>query len=407
MVLYVTTNALDAVHAQCTGYSVEVFAAPDCSILPSFAGARGIADDGGICGGYVDCGENGHSVIWDAVGEITELPLSAEGGFPGPLALNSLKEVVGQLSIPKLSPLHRAFLYSKGVTVNLGTLPGHNQSEAIAINESGVTCGVSRNTNVGPLSAFIWQNGKMEALNLPLGPNSIANDISNDGAICGWMGHTPDVDAHAFIWSNGKTSDLGVIPSGVTGVATSINSYHNVCGWGKVNGTEGPVAQGFFWSGGDFEIIDPLPGFSRCFPRALNDSNVVVGSCDNIPKSGVTGAFVWHNGVSVPIDDLIPGDLNLTVRNAWGINNAGQIVGDALLLDGSFDRVAVRLTPIPSPIGDSDCDDDIDVDDLLTVINHWADTSPKGSNALPPGDFDHDGVVELDDLAIVLDNWTF
>ena len=151
--------------------------------------------------------------------------------------------------------------------------------------------------------------------------------------------------------------------------------------------------------------LEPLPGYERSFALDLNDSGHVIGYCGG--DTSADEPFIWSNGVMMALDDLISAKLNLNIQTAWDINNAGQIVGEATVLGSGGDRVAVRLTPIPSPTGDSDCDNDVDVDDLLCVINHWADASPKGSNALPPGDFDHDGIVELDDLAIVLDNWTF
>src|SRR5688572_22771606 len=128
--------------AQCTSYSVDIIAGPDCSFLPSFAGARGIADNGSICGGYVDCSEVGHHVIWSANGEITEMPPSADGGIPdSPFDINSAQQVVGRMHVPSLSPPDRAFLYSKGVTINLGTLPEGNRSEALSINNTVTVCG--------------------------------------------------------------------------------------------------------------------------------------------------------------------------------------------------------------------------------------------------------------------------
>ena len=392
--------------AQCSGYSVEVFAGPDC-FLPSFAHATGIAETGAICGSYVDCAEVGHHVIWSPTADVTEMPASDENGIPdSPFDINSAGQVTGTMHLRSLSPPGRAFLYSSAMTMNLGTLPGHNASEGKAINEFGIACGFSRNTVSGPLSAFIWGDGQMSAPELPLGPNSIANDISDDGSICGWMGNTPDVDAHGFIWNKGTTSDCGVVPGGVSSVAMSINSSHNLCGWGIVHLNELlVVVQGFFWSKGEFRTIDALPQFAHCRPQSLNGANVVVGYCNNSPKSGLTRAFVWHDDTITALNDLIPSELNLDITHAWDINDGGQVVGMASVI-GTSNRVAVRLTPIPSPIGDSDCDSDIDVEDLLGVINNWAHESPKGSNALPPCDFDHDGLVEVDDLMIVIDNWT-
>ena len=65
---FATTFALSRVAAGSCGYSVEIFAGPDCSFLPSFAHATGIADNGAMCGSYVDCAEVGHHVIWWANG---------------------------------------------------------------------------------------------------------------------------------------------------------------------------------------------------------------------------------------------------------------------------------------------------------------------------------------------------
>ena len=154
--------------AQCAGYSVEVFAGPNCQFLPSFAHATGIADNGAICGGYTDCAEVFHPLIWWPNGDVTELPHSADGGDPQyPFELNSAGEVAGRMDLPgQPSPIHQAFVYSNGVTLDLGMLPGQNTAEAVAINSSSVVVGTSNNTGFGPLTAFIWQNGKLLPLRL-------------------------------------------------------------------------------------------------------------------------------------------------------------------------------------------------------------------------------------------------
>ena len=172
----------------------------------------------------------------------------------------------------------------------------------------------------------------------------------------------------------------------------------SVCGVSRIIAI--PAWRGFFWSDDIVVDLGILPGKTHTRPQAINDSNVIVGFCD----PGAT-AFVWRNGTMTALNELIPPELNLNFRLAWDINNAGQIVGEASI-NGTSDRVAVRLTPIPSPIGDFNCDSMIDVDDLLGVINHWADTPPQGSKVLPPADFNHDAVVGIEDLMIVIDNWS-
>ena len=242
-----------------------------------------------------------------------------------------------------------------------------------------------------------------------MGPSRMAYDISDSGEyICGWMGIDPHplFGAHAFRWSDGSTIDLGTpLPQCDSTEARGVNNLGQVCGAAYFLPPEGYI-RGFFWSDGKMQSIDPLPGYENSFAVDLNDAGQVLGRAYDKNLGGEP--FVWQDGVVVGLNDVIPAELNLSIGNATSINTAGQIVGHATRPGpNGIDTVAVRLTPIPSPIGDSDCDDDVDVDDLLSVINHWADASPKGSNALPPGDFDHDGIVELDDLAIVLDNWTF
>ena len=407
-VISIGANGLNAI-AQCSGYSVEIFAGPTCPIFPSFAHATGISDNGSMCGGYVDCAEVGHHVIWWPNGEKTELPNSADGGIPdSPFEVNDDGQVAGRLNLPGLPSPDRAFLFSDGVTTNLGALLGHNWAEALAINNSGVVIGNSINTATGPLTAFVWQDGKMSKVPLPYGLASEAYDISDSGKICGWMGNHTANDAHAFIHdlATGDTVDAGILVSGSSGSrATGITNAGTICGWSFIPcGFACYDRKGFIWSNGVVQELGVLSGTTTTEPQAINDSNVVVGYCSDPGAK----AFVWQDGVISALNDLIPPELNLNITLAWDINNAGQIVGEANVIGSGGDRVAVRLTPIPSHIGDSDCDSDIDVDDLLGVINNWAHQSPKGSTppALPPCDFDHDGFVEVDDLMIVIDNWT-
>ncbi len=406
LALLIAMTNLEAVVAQCPAhYSVEIFAGPDCPILPSVAGARGISDTGAICGGYLDCGEVGHPVIWSPTGEITEIPPSSDPGYPGPLAINSAGQVVGTLYVPSLLPTpDRAFLYSDGVTINLGALPGHTWSEALAINSSGVVVGWSLNGATGPLSSFVWHDGKMSALPLPtpIDFSSTANDISDSGYICGWMATNPPTDPngaeHPFIYdlTTGETVDVGILlPGSVRSIGTGINNAGIICGFSAIPcGELCFVRKGFIWSSGTAQDLGVLPGKTNTRPQAINDSNVIVGYCNPDGEEG----FVWQNGFIHALDDLVPPELNLIVRTPWDINNAGQIVASAGFA-GNFDQLAVRLTPIPSPTGDFNGDCVNDYNDILNVIERWH--SPGG-----PADFNADNDVNTLDLIITIQNWT-
>jgi uncharacterized membrane protein len=406
-VIGVLLPTFSTAHAQCgEEYLVEVIEGPDCGLLPSSAIAHGIAENGELCGIFQGCDKYGYAFEWFSSTGITIIQVPP--GFHGASALdiNSNSQAVGIISSTILQPSERAFLSTGGVAINLGVLPGGNRSEGYGINEAGVACGLSANSVTGPLQAFIYQGGQMSALNLPLGPNSNAFGIADDGTICGWMGGTPSTGAHAFIWKGGITTDLGAVLKGAVGAeALALSNGGSVCGRAIYPDPNFTIKRhGFLWTDGNAIDLGHLRGFVHCTPQGVNSSNVVVGFCHQ--SAMPTTAFVWRNGVMTALNDLIDPNLNLDIDIAHAINDAGQIAGQADVLDGSADRVAVRLSPIPSPIGDSDCDDDIDTDDLLGVINNWAHESPKGSNALPPCDFDHDGLVELDDLMIVIDNWS-
>jgi probable HAF family extracellular repeat protein len=209
--------------------------------------------------------------------------------------------------------------------------------------------------------------------------------------------------AEAFLWENGKTTPLGIPSPGVSSEARAISNNGQVCGvYAYPNPNGGPsIRRAFLWSEGDTTELGILPGYLRSIAMDVNNDGTVVGFCsNNLPNH----AFIWHNGVMTDLNDLIPADSKLTLDHARAINDNGQIL--CLAFDENNSHVAALLSPIPSPIGDLDCDGLINVDDLLGVINAWGDQTPKGSSALPPADFSHNHIVDVDDLLIVINNWT-
>jgi probable HAF family extracellular repeat protein len=301
--------------------------------------------------------------------------------------------------------LRRAAFYdfNSSTLVDIGHLPRGNRSEALAINESGIVCGFS--TGIGqPMSAFIWQNGQMSALDLPFGPDAVAYSIADNGAICGWMGTAPHIDAHAFVWRDGETTDLGVILKGALGPTPRAicSNGLSVCGDCIFTYPDPEILyqrRAFIWRDGVAEDLGILPGYHNSIAYGVNDSQTVVGGCTTVFGGGP--AFVWRNGVMKVLNDLIPPGHQLNIDLVKSINNAGQIAGSARKTDGSNDQVAVRLTPIPSPPGDCDCNGVVNIDDLLAVINQWGPAIPTTT-----ADFDNNGTVGLEDLMEVVRLWT-
>lgn len=400
------------VWSQCGDYEVVVLAGPPCQFEPSDANASAVNPNGDLCGNYYTCGESGESGVWIGDGWWIELPTAP--GYTGldPRDMNSSRVMAGNTATLQNPGMSIAAIYDfeTGTMTSLGTLPGGNRSEGHAINASGVACGLSTNSVTGPHQAFIYQNGRMSALNLPLGPASEANDISDTGLVCGWMGSS-GLAAHAFLWSSTGTVDLGtVLPGAIAAHAKSVNDAGSVCGLAVLEDPKYTyLVHGFLWHDGIGQDLGILPGYLHVRAYAINSSNVVIGYLDDWPvQEQPSSAFVWRNGAMMKLTDLIPGELNLHIDIVWSINDAGQIAGQAKVMDQSGDRVAVRLTPLPSTIGDFNCDSAINVNDLLGVINSWgASQASAGNTTLHPADFNHDGIVNVADLLIVLDNWTF
>jgi probable HAF family extracellular repeat protein len=395
--------------AQCASYAVDVIPGPNCQFENSDASAFGLNAAGEVVGAYYTCDKAGESAVW-LRGKLW-IPLTFPSDIAGlsPKDINSSRQIVGKAATARNPTEDIAGFYDfESKTIELGLLPGGNFSEALAVNDDGTACGVWGNNATGEPSShgFIWQDGRMSDLALPIGPSHAATGISDSGKVCGWMGTGPHIDGHAFIHdlTTGETVDAGVLlPGAIGSQARAVNVVGAICGWSSIPCGEFCVGRrSFIWQDGIVQDLGVLPEFTSTFALALNDSNTVVGYCDQVPVSNLTRAFVWQNGVVTALNDLIPPELGLDILLVRAINNAGQIVGDALLMDGSGDRVAVRLTPIPKTPGDFTCDGLVNINDLLALFNYW------GMAVVPPhpADMNADGAVGLPDLLIVIDNWT-
>ncbi len=102
---------------------------------------------------------------------------------------------------------------------DLGTLPGDNWSDTVAVNDSGQVIGYSFDSGSGrPAHAFPWRN----AVVIDLG-TGIPTAVNNRGQIVG--SREVSGATHGFIWDNGVITTLGTIS-----LATGINSRGQVVG---------------------------------------------------------------------------------------------------------------------------------------------------------------------------------
>jgi probable HAF family extracellular repeat protein len=184
-----------------------------------------------------------------------------------------------------------AFLLANGAYQDLGVLQPGGWSSASGINNNGVVVG---DASVGSgFSGFVWTAGTGM---LPLGGlgggNSHATGINNSGAVVGTATLASGYE-HAFLSVGAMMTDLGTLGGGSS------------------------------------------------FAYSINDSGTVVG------YSWLTGgpdphAFVYSNGIMLDLNSLLQKGSGWELTEAYGINNAGQIVGSGLF-NGQVS--AFRLDP--------------------------------------------------------------
>src|SRR6266853_750914 len=246
---------------------------------------------------------------------------------------------------------------------------------ASGINASGVIAGTSYES--GQAHGTIWTaSGSTD-----LGPGIFATGINEAGVIIGGNGH-------AFLLAHGDYQDLGVLQAGGWSSASGINQNGAVVGDASV----GSGFHGFIWtartgmlpvgdlgggtshatginnSGAVVGIASLASGYEHAFlamgammtdlgtlgggssfAYSINDSGTVVGY--SWLASGISPhAFVYANGIMLDLNSLLPKGSGWELTEAYGINDAGQIVGSGLF-NGQVS--AFRLDPNNSTIQSS------------------------------------------------------
>lgn len=388
-------------YPQCQ-YEVTIIQAPECAIFgfPPTIGL-GLSEQGHVVGTHLDCEFiDDEAFVWTPETGLVTLP------FPAGTIRKRAYDIEGGLIVGRFDILgdglaDLAFLYDQktGELTNLGTLPGHNWSEAYAISQQqGRIVGFSMNNATGrPLQAVIWDmNGEITNIGeVLLPPNSVAYSINDmTGEVTGWMGSAPHIDAHAFIWREGVVIDLGPIQGGFSSEGHGISTASEVVGWGKVQSSP-TVWHAFVASEGTMVDIGTLPTFLDSFAMDIGEAGQVIGSCGDSDVFPTTG-FIWQDNVMTDLNELIDPGLGVHISSGRAINHAGEILARGTV---EGDAVSVLLTPTPAPIGDLDGDCRVAILDLLSLLAAWGTCDECSA------DLDNDGYVGIADLLILLSNW--
>jgi len=146
------------------------------------------------------------------------------------------------------------------------------------------------------------------------GSPSTGYAINSVGAVAGWVEASSGAQ-QAFSWNGGNFQTLP-LGSGTESYAYGINDAGTVVGNTYIDGQ----SHATIWSSGSGTTVLG----ANTYATAINNSGEVVGSNGN--------AFAILNG---NVEDLaMPAGLNWSA--AYGVNDAGEVVGDGRLANGTF-----------------------------------------------------------------------
>lgn len=363
----------------------------------SFSQAIGISHDG-IAIGLSDL-PNGstHAVVWSRQGMATDIGSGDlnSGAFGAGLS----QQIIGQTETTEADPNNanfcgygtgrkcKPFIWQNGVRTMLPLLGGNNGTVGDNVNSGGMIPGMAETADRDPacpgtisvvgtgpqVLAFkpvVWgpKADQVRALKLPAGDNvGMAIWVNDAGEAVGYSGTCANttmppfgVGPHAVMWkADGTPVDLGTLGGngnsaelGMGNAAHAINNRGQVVGVSAVAGNT--ATHGFLWTTAKgISSLDPLPGQLTSGAVGINDLGDAVGisvggdgSIANMENP--TAAVIWrrNSNQAVDLNTLTATPTSLYLLFAFGINNAGEIVGYAMDLETQALH-AFRATPVP------------------------------------------------------------
>jgi probable HAF family extracellular repeat protein len=279
------------------------------------------------------------------------------GTFSEAYGINGAGQVVGRSPLAGDPNAVHAFRSSPagqtlGLT-DLGTLGGMF-SYGFGINGAGQVTGVSLLSS-GPFHAFrTTATGRISDPGTDLGAfgssaNSQGNAINSSGQVTGWSGVGTGTALHAFrTAATGRVSDpgtdLGVFSGGTRSFGQAINDAGQVAGYSEYAPPSPPNPTGparAFRTTATGLVSDPgaelgTLGGSQSQAFGINNAGQVVGqsyTTTDLPDHA--HAFRSSpNGQPVSLTDL--GTLGGTLSAGLAINSLGVVVGNSTIIPGNF-----------------------------------------------------------------------
>jgi probable HAF family extracellular repeat protein len=243
-------------------------------------------------------------------------------------AANSIPDPFDPFGLPTQL---RTFLWEKGVMKDIGTLGGPDAVPNTGINERGQITGSSYinfipnpATGVPTVDPFLWEDGDLIDLGSFGGTNGFGLAVNNRGQVVGQSNLAGDLETHAFLWDHGILTDLKTL-GGTFSTPTWLNEAGEVVGGSTIQGDQ--IYQAFLWKEGVMTNLGTVDGDPCSQGNSINEKGQVVGISATCDFFTVQHAFLWEKGSMFDLNTLIPSNSSLRLFYAADINDRGEIVG--------------------------------------------------------------------------------
>ncbi|WP_344952365.1 DUF3466 family protein [Sphaerisporangium flaviroseum] len=250
--------------------------------------------------------------------------------------VNASRQVVGNSSNDQ-NPAAHAFLWENGRLTALEAIYSTGENNATAINDLGHIAGYTHVSFYEPPHAFLRRDGRTTDLGTGWGSGSgsAAYDVNSNGVVVGTRFRSQGSPVRAVMWKKGKLRDLGTLGGSsdqkwsTEAEANAINDKGQVVGT-ALPSTGNPL-HGFIWQDGRMTDLGSLGGGTEAtVAQDINERTQITGWSQN--AAGQTNAFVWEAGAMRDLGTL-PGG---TGSFGYGINESGQVVGRSRTSDSYY-----------------------------------------------------------------------